>query len=497
MTISYMWVTITLVLALEGLGVALLLIILAGNGLNLLNLPLMEGAALKYAYAVTLQTNGVVLNPHTTFQPGQPDSLTPPQDDISGYRMHITYMPAPPIDSGSSRFALLVAPNGQIVASSSPYLYPNNTLIRQVLPEATPFIMHALVKGVSEVSTEPVSGTLAVHVMRIMEIIWSRQHTPIGAIYIQNTTGIDSIQPVMGLLLLSGLIILVITTPIGGLFGLLTTHGVVRRIRHLVSATAHFANGNYDQRVRVTRNDEVSQLEQHFNQMAQQLAESIATREELARRNARLEERARISRELHDAISQDLFSLRTLADGLHEAIRAGSQVTTLQPHAALLEQTTITMTREMRALLLEMRPPNLDGLDLDEALEELAYTYTVRLGIAVTTTLSPVALGPQTEQTLLRITQEALTNAARHACATAITLSLTREKQMVVLTIADNGQGFDLNESAKMHGLGLGLMQERIRELHGHFSLATAPGQGTRITVSAPQEDLDDSRSHR
>jgi two-component system, NarL family, sensor histidine kinase LiaS len=133
-----------------------------------------------------------------------------------------------------------------------------------------------------------------------------------------------------------------------------------------VKASTRFANGDYAQRVQVSHADEVGQLEQQFNRMAEQLVASIAQQQTLAEQNARIQERARISRDLHDAISQNLFSLRTLIDGLHMAIGAGAETAALRPHIALLEQTTNTMTQEMRALLLEMRPPQLEGLTLAE-----------------------------------------------------------------------------------------------------------------------------------
>jgi signal transduction histidine kinase len=294
----------------------------------------------------------------------------------------------------------------------------------------------------------------------------------------------------------SVLISLVITAPIGGLFGLITTRGLVRRLHSLVLATTRFADGDYIQRVQVSRADEVGQLEQQFNRMAEQLVASIAQQQALAEQNARIQERARISRDLHDAISQNLFSLRTLIDGLQTAIGSGAETTALQPHIALLEQTTNTMTREMRALLLEMRPPQLEGLSLTEALEALAEAYTLRLGIAVTTTITPIVLNAATEQTLLRIAQEALSNAARHANATMITLSLAPQEQMACLRITDNGRGMNLNESSKTHGLGLHLMQERVQELPGTFLLETAPGRGTHIEICVPQEEEYDTRPH-
>jgi signal transduction histidine kinase len=291
------------------------------------------------------------------------------------------------------------------------------------------------------------------------------------------------------------LVSLLIAAPIGGLFGLITTRGLVRRLHTLVEASTSFANGDYTQRLQVRHPDEVGQLEQQFNRMAEQLVASIAQRQALAEQNARMQERSRISRDLHDAVSQNLFSLRTLIDGLQTAIGAGAGKTSLQPRIALLEQTTNTMTREMRALLLEMRPPQLEGLTLAEALEALAEAYTSRLGIAVTTTIVPVVLSPTTEQTLLRIAQEALSNAARHANASLVTLSLAPGEQMACLTVTDNGRGVSLDEGGATHGLGLRLMQERVQELEGTFLLETAPGQGTRLEICVPQEEEHDSRA--
>src|SRR5215469_1494025 len=202
------------------------------------------------------------------------------------------------------------------------------------------------------------------------EPVWSRDHQPIGAIFLQapEPQG-DSIFSRLVSALLTNSLLLVLVIPIGVLFGRVTTRRLVQRVQQLVLATTRFAGGDYTQRVVPTQQDEIGQLEQQFNQMAEQLAGNIALQKQLAEQNARLEERSRISRELHDAISQDLFSLRMLADGLQEATRAGSSRTDLRPHIALLEQTTSSMTREMRALLLELRPTQLDELGLVGALQ--------------------------------------------------------------------------------------------------------------------------------
>jgi signal transduction histidine kinase len=294
------------------------------------------------------------------------------------------------------------------------------------------------------------------------------------------------LSELLGFLPISGLILLVIVTPIGALFGVMTTRSLVRRIRHLATATTQFADGDYTQRVPETQRDEVGQLEYSFNRMAEQLVESIALRQQLAEQNARLGERSRISRELHDAISQDLFSLRMLGGGLRTAVAAGAD---LDPYIDTLEQSTSRMTREMRALLLELRPSQLVELGLAATLDELATAYSTRLGVAVTTDIAPVQVDAPIEHALLRIAQEALANAVRHGDASTIALTLHPVDESVELTVADDGKGFTPGEAATQHGLGLRLMDERVRELHGTLGVESAPGEGTRISVRLPQHE--------
>jgi signal transduction histidine kinase len=196
--------------------------------------------------------------------------------------------------------------------------------------------------------------------------------------------------------------------------------------------------------------------------------------------------------ELHDAISQDLFSLRMATGGLQAALAPCSQALELQPYIETLQEATTRMIREMRALLLELRPGQLEQLGLAAALEELAMAYRTRLSITVTTSFTPVQLDAKAEHALLRIAQEAFTNAVRHADATTMTLCLRPLPHAVEFIITDDGKGFEVAELEAQHGLGLRLMKERAQELHGTFSLSTTPGGGTRIHICSPQENLDD-----
>jgi NarL family two-component system sensor histidine kinase LiaS len=501
MAFSYVLVTITAAFLLEMLVISVLGFLISNIYSYTVFPQLAMQVARQYAFVAALQANGTALNPQSTFRPGQPDSLLPLPDEANSLLPRavaatIPYTSTLLPDTQPLDFGLLIAPNGEILTSSYPSRYPDQTPATPLLSDQTGAITRALTSGAAASGTEMTPAGLTAWVV---VPVWGRTRHPIGAIYLHEpVAGPDGqlaghspdLVKLFLLVLVSALGLSLLISPIGGVFGLLTTRGLVRRVRRLVTATTAFADGHYEQRVPVARKDEIGQLEAHFNQMAEQLAESIKARQELAEQNARMAERARISRELHDAVSQELFSLRMLVGGMQRALPADSP---LAPQIAALQKMATTMIREMRALLLELRPTQLEHLGLAEALEDLAAAYRTRLGITVTTSIRSAPLSSQTEQALLRIAQEALSNAARHADASAITLELTPQDQSVTLTITDNGQGFEPTSDKTQHGLGLRSMQERVQELGGSIVVESAPGQGTRVQVSFLQEPGDEA----
>ncbi len=486
MTLSYVAVSLGSVLSFQ------LFVVLVGGVLSAISsdtsyssfLVVMQRQAQSYALVAALQAQGVALDPRTSFIPGQAHTLSLPDQENLVYPVSAPFIPTASLDPTSVTIALLIAPDGHLVASSSPSRYSAGMAVSALSPEQRRAIGSALA-GRASTGTEHLSSATLGYAA---EPVWSKDHRPIGAIFLQVPEPEDSIFSRLESSLLSNILLLILVTPVGIFFGWITTRGLVRRVRRLAVATMQFAGGDYTPRVASIHQDEIGQLERQFNQMAEQLMDNISRRQQLAEQNARLEERSRISRELHDAISQDLFSLRMLADGLQEATQAGTSSADLRPHISMLEQTTTSMTREMRALLLELRPTQLENLGLVGALRKLAHAYSTRLGIPVTIDVKPVSLDVKTEHALLRIAQEALANAARHSGATLISLCLVSEEHRVKLTIMDNGVGFAANDGVEQPGLGLHIMRERVEELHGTLDLRTAPGQGTSISVNVPRE---------
>jgi signal transduction histidine kinase len=194
-----------------------------------------------------------------------------------------------------------------------------------------------------------------------------------------------------------------------------------------------------------------------------------------------LEERARLARELHDAVSQRLFSIR-----LHA--RAAQVLVGKDPAQAATELGAIAELGaqahgELRAVIDGLAPPELDGLA--ESLRRYALLAGRAHGIEVRLTAADVPdLDPRVQAAAFRVAQEALHNALRHAGANKVSLTLSRTRGRVVLEVADDGAGFD--PGLAVPGLGLASMRERAAAVGGTLRVSSAPGAGTRIRLAVP-----------
>jgi signal transduction histidine kinase len=245
------------------------------------------------------------------------------------------------------------------------------------------------------------------------------------------------------------------------------------------------AGGDLAQRVEVSGRDELAGLESSFNTMAEQLQGSMEAERQLSGAAARAAERTRIARELHDSVSQDLFSLGLLAGGLRRALPADSA---MQPEVEALERTSRRAMREMQALLLELRPVALDDVGLSAALTELCQAYRTRLGIEVRVDIQELTASSAVEHGVLRIAQEGLANAVKHGDPSTIWLSVRQLDGRIQVTVRDDGVGFDPAPAVTGGGVGLGLrsMRERVGELGGDLVVESEPGTGTTLSVEVP-----------
>lgn len=197
-----------------------------------------------------------------------------------------------------------------------------------------------------------------------------------------------------------------------------------------------------------------------------------------------LEERHRLARDLHDSVTQSIFSLTLLARSAREATEDGD-TDRLNQSLHLLEQNTTLSLREMRLLLYELRPANLAQEGLAQAIALRLNTVEKRAGLQLNIQLDDFpALPPIIETELYYIIIEALNNVIKHALATTLTLHLNQVDEQIKLEITDNGRGFDPEQTS--NGLGLKHIRERITRLGGQVSITSRRGQGTRLMALIP-----------
>jgi signal transduction histidine kinase len=192
------------------------------------------------------------------------------------------------------------------------------------------------------------------------------------------------------------------------------------------------------------------------------------------------EERKHVSRELHDEMGQQLAALRMEVSVMGMRTRA-SQLPQPEQFDMLLGRVD-HLVRSVRGLVSQLRPPALDG-GLAAALEWLADEFRRSTSIACELEIDRTVceLSPRQATMVFRIAQESLTNVRRHANASRVTLQLQRDPPGVVLSVRDNGAGFDT--AARRHGHGLLGMQERARLLRGELTVTSVPGSGTTVVL--------------
>jgi signal transduction histidine kinase len=234
-----------------------------------------------------------------------------------------------------------------------------------------------------------------------------------------------------------------------------------------------------------------------FSEADQRLIEMLAAHAALAIENARLlersrelsivEERNRLARELHDAVSQKLFGLvlgaesaATLLD--RDAGAAAEQI-------AQLGELAQDALAELRGLIFELRPASLDEEGLAATLRKQVDMLERVHGRAIELRITGAAkAAPESAGEVLRIAQQALDNALRHADAERIELRLQGRDGRLTVTVADDGVGFDpAAPGLRSRRLGLTSMEERARALGGTLVVVSRPGEGTTVTLEVPQ----------
>jgi signal transduction histidine kinase len=293
--------------------------------------------------------------------------------------------------------------------------------------------------------------------------------------------------------------------------GFATSWAFIRPVRAIDSALERISHGDFSQRVTVPNQDEFGTLGRNVNRMSEQLAglyqelgslnealqqrlkelqeahgqlqEYTAQAEELAA----VQERNRLARELHDSVTQTIFSMTLTAEAARILLeRDPSQAA---PHLALLQELAQGALSEMRALIQQLRPSPVEEGGLASALHKHLTALERREGLKVALQVEGEGQLPrEQEEGLFRIVQEALNNVVKHAQTDKAAVRLQLEDGRVSLLIEDQGAGFDPSVSGSARGgFGLTSMRERIEMLGGALEVKSSPGKGTQVLVQVPQ----------
>jgi signal transduction histidine kinase len=215
------------------------------------------------------------------------------------------------------------------------------------------------------------------------------------------------------------------------------------------------------------------------------------SREQLRSLAARLEsireeERSRIAREVHDVLGQSLTGIKM--DAAWILSRLPDTQSKLAERAKSMSALIDSTIQTVRRIAADLRPGILDNLGLVAAVEWQASEFQTRTGIhcRVSSNLRDASLASESATAVFRIFQETLTNVARHAQATIVSVDLGEEKGCIVLQVVDNGRGIDLAELTQSKSVGLLGMRERAAILGGDLVISGAPGQGTTVILSVP-----------
>ena len=229
----------------------------------------------------------------------------------------------------------------------------------------------------------------------------------------------------------------------------------------------------------------ISQVLQQSRERASLIAQLESTRAELAtahREQGVMAERERLAREVHDTLAQGYTSIVVLAQ---TAVAQLAHPDRARERLALIEEVARENLAEARAMVAAFAPVALDGSTLAEALQRLAERFGRETGLPTRVDTAALADGVtlrrDEEIVLLRGAQEALTNVRRHAGASAVVVRLTRDAGQVSVHVEDDGVGFDPTAT---EGSGLAGLRDRVAVVGGEIGVVSAPGEGTRVTVS-------------
>ncbi|MGM8214729.1 histidine kinase [Bacillaceae bacterium W0354] len=297
------------------------------------------------------------------------------------------------------------------------------------------------------------------------------------------------------------IVTVVIMTPIGLYIIYKKTKELKDRIQTFSIFLSTLSEGKYGARLVLSNNDEaLDELDTfalELNDLANKMKTQVSALQRLADEKsefaqqahiaATMEERQRLARDLHDAVSQQLFALTMMSQATVKLIEKDAVQAKVQIEE--IAEMALQAQNEMRALLLHLRPIYLSGETLKEGLvrliEDLKKKCTLTFDVEID---DAIELSQAKEEHIFRMTQEALSNILRHANASNVHLLMKERADEVFIHINDDGVGFEVHTQLENRtSYGLKTMKERCEEIGGTFRIRSKKGEGTYIDIRIPK----------
>lgn len=286
----------------------------------------------------------------------------------------------------------------------------------------------------------------------------------------------------------------VIIVVVGMAVGYFAAQNAQRKVDTLHLAILQLSKGNLTNRIKADSNDSFGRIYHDFNSMAATLENKVKMLQKVSEEDvmkqgevvesAVLEERRRLARDLHDTVSQQLFAIHMSASSMPKILERDIEVA--KQVLEQLIQMSYHAQKQMRGLIAQLRPLELEGKSLTDALDKWFPDYCRQNGLQGSLEANVQgSISEAKEHQLFLIIQEAMANVVKHAAAKQVVLSMNEMEHQYVLSISDDGKGF--NRSAEPTSYGLSTMRERAQKLGGDTEIFSKPGSGTRIKVTIPK----------
>ncbi|HEX8237139.1 MAG TPA: sensor histidine kinase [Abditibacteriaceae bacterium] len=357
---------------------------------------------------------------------------------------------------------------------------------QMMLPPAVPALIEAASRGETDpahLSRKDADGS-SLAVVAIPATNAQRQAQ--SFLYVKSATPVhlrDFTSAIVATVLLSGAIVGIFAAVVGTGFGYLTARRLTARLKAISSAADAWSRGEFSAFAPDSGEDELGELAQRLNRMAGELQQLVALRQNLAT----AEERNRLARELHDTVKQQVFATTMQVGAARVLVERDPALA--QARLTEAERLAHEAQRELTAILEQLRPgsysrPHNTNNSFEDVLCRCVADWSRQNNIVVNAQWEPLpTLAQSSQQALLRVVQEALSNIARHSGANEVLIrTTTLSGHVAALTIGDNGQGFDVSTTSG--GMGLTSMRERVEALpNGFFRVQSIVGKGTRVEV--------------